>query len=137
LADPNLNFDIAIVTPDGVREEFNVSHLRAPGSEGDFGVLANHLPFLTSLRIGEIELDTGEGKKIWATSGGFAEVLNDRVTILAETAEPAEQIDIERAEASKLRATERLKEQQLDIDYERNRLSLYRAINRLKVASSK
>ena len=75
MADAPKTFKVTIVTPFGRQREYEVRHMRAPGSEGDFGVLAGHLPFLTALRVGEIELDTLEGKRIWATSGGFAEVL--------------------------------------------------------------
>ena len=135
MADSTEYFSLTIVTPSGTRQEFDVRHMRAPGTKGYFGVLCDHLPFITSLRIGEIELDTKDGKKYWATSGGFAEVLGDHVTILAETAEPAEQIDVERAESSKQRAIKRLKEDSLDIDFERSRLALLRAINRLKIVS--
>lgn len=134
MADSNAYFDLTIVTPFGVKEEFNIRHLKAPGEVGEFGVLKGHLPFITPLQIGEIELDTADGKKYWATSGGFAEVLPDRVTILAETAEAAEMIDIERAEEARQRAAQRIKEKSAkDIDYERARLSLFRAINRIKV----
>lgn len=133
MADSHEYFDLTIVTPFGVKEEFNVRHLRAPGSEGDFGVLKGHLPFMTSLKVGEIELDTAQGKKYWATSGGFAEVLGTRVTILAETAEAAEQIDSERALAAKERALQRLKGKSAEIEFERAQMALYRSLNRLKV----
>ncbi len=136
MADERDYIKVIIVTPFGTQAEIDVSQMRAPGSEGDFGVLPGHLPFLTSLRIGSIILDTDKGKRVWATSGGYVEVLGDHVTILAETAERAEKIDVERAERAKERALQRISEVSPDIDFERSRISLARAINRIKVASS-
>jgi len=135
LADSKDYFDLTLVTPSGTREEFNVRHMRAPGAEGYFGVLADHLPFITTIKTGEIDVDTKDGKKFWATSGGFVEVLGSRVIILAETAELAEQIDLQRAEASRERATKRLRENPEGLDVLRCQLALTRAINRLRVAS--
>jgi len=135
LADSNEYFDMTIVTPSGTREEFNIRHMRAPGAEGYFGVLADHLPFITTIKTGEIEIDTKEGQKFWATSGGFVEVLGSRVIVLAETAEPAEQIDLERAKAARERASKRLQEKTDGLDVLRCQLALSRALNRLRVAS--
>ncbi len=137
MADATKHFDLTIVTPHGVKEEFNIKHLKAPGIEGYFGVLHGHLPFITPLQIGEIELDTDEGKKFWATSGGYSEVLGEQVIILAETAEPAEKIDVERAKAARERALQRLEHPEKDYDFERAQLALERALNRLKIASHK
>jgi F-type H+-transporting ATPase subunit epsilon len=129
-------FAVTIVTPQGKFAEYNVRHLRAPGTEGDFGVLRGHIPFMTALRIGTIVLESAEGRLIWATSGGFAEVLREKVTILAETAERADNIDVERAESARKRAMERLAQQASGgIDVERASVALARAINRLKIAS--
>lgn len=128
---------VTIVTPYGTRAEYNVRHLRAPGAEGEFGVLAGHIPFLTALRAGALILDSEQGRKIWALSGGFAEVLGDRVTVLAETAERAETIDVARAEAARQRALGRLKPGALvDVDISRAKAAMTRALNRLQVASS-
>lgn len=129
-------FDLSIVTPGGTDEEFNIRHMRAPGSEGYFGVLAGHLPFITGLKVGEIELDTDKGKRVWATSGGYVEVAGNKVIILAETAEPADKIDIERARTARDRAIERLKKQDENTDQDRTRLALIRSLNRLKIASN-
>ncbi|MFN3821100.1 MAG: F0F1 ATP synthase subunit epsilon, partial [bacterium] len=71
------SFKVTIVTPTGLIRTFDVRHLRAPGSEGDFGVLPGHLPFMTTLRVGALYLDTKEGRARWAISGGFAQVLSD------------------------------------------------------------
>ena len=64
MADSKDYFDLTLVTPSGTREEFNVRHIRAPGAEGYFGVLADHLPFITTIKTGEIDIDTKDGKKI-------------------------------------------------------------------------
>jgi len=128
---------ITIVTPDGRRAEFQARHFRAPGIEGDFGVLPGHIPFMTALRIGPLVIEGPSGKQIWATSGGFAEVLADRITILAETAERSDQIDVARAEAARKRALDRLAHRSAEeIDLLRANASLTRAINRLRVAGS-
>lgn len=126
---------VTVVTPYGVNEEYNVRHLRAPGGSGDFGVLPGHIPFMTTLRPGAIEMSIDGNPLLWATSGGYAEVNGDRVTILAETAERSDRIDVERAEASRRRAEERLSSPQPDMDELRTRLSLIRAINRIRIAS--
>jgi len=123
---------VTIVTPAGTRDEYNVKHIRAPGSEGDFGVLPGHLPLMTSLRIGAIYLDTVQGQQVWSTSGGYVEVLGNCVTILAETAEKVDKIELERAEAARDRALGRISEKATDLDIARARLALNRAINRIK-----
>ncbi|MCF7810726.1 F0F1 ATP synthase subunit epsilon [bacterium] len=124
-----------MVTPSGSQVSLEVRHLRAPGSEGQFGVLRGHLPFMTALHVGALRLDTRDGRQIWATSGGYIEVLSNQVTILAETAEKADQIDLERAKAAKERALGRLAEKSTDIDIKRASLALTRALNRIKVSA--
>ncbi len=124
---------VTIVTPAGTQDEYNVKHIRAPGVEGDFGVLPGHLPFMTILRVGAVWLDSDQGRQVWATSGGYVEVLGDRVTILAETAERSDRIDLDRAEAARERALGRLSERTADFDIERVRLALARSLNRIKV----
>lgn len=126
--------NVTIVTPFGTREVYTVRQLRAPGAEGDFGVLPGHTAFLTTLRIGEVILDSHNEATRYAISGGYLEVLNDQITILAETAERADLIDIIRAQESKRRALELLKRSSGRDDIESIRYGLLRAINRLKVA---
>ena len=129
-------FDVTIVTPQGTRVEYRVRHLRAPGAEGDFGVLPGHVPFMTALRIGALVLETEQGKKVLATSGGFAEVLGDKVTLLAETIEAPDQIDVVRVEAAKKRALDRLAARTVEVvDVARANAALARAINRERVAT--
>jgi len=127
---------VTIVTPTGTRVEYRARQVRAPGADGDFGVLPGHVPFMTALRVGAIVLDGETGRQVWATSGGFVEVLAHKVTILAESAERSDEIDLVRAEASRKRALERLGAQsQETLDITRTRASLARAINRLHIAA--
>lgn len=124
-------FKFEVVTPAGVVFSGDVSYFRAPGTEGQFGVLTGHAPFITSLKVGLIEFQAPEGSKIMTTSGGFIEVLPHKTTILAETAEMKGKIDRERASAAADRAHSRLKNPTPDIDIERAQLALARALNRL------
>ena len=130
-------FKVEVVTPDGVIYSEDVVSLKIPGSEGMFGVLANHAPFMTSITVGLIEANTGSETVMLATSGGFTEVLSDKTTVLAETAEVSTAIDVERAEAAVIRARERLSGKQPEVNVDRAQLTLLRALNRLKVAGMK
>ncbi len=130
-------FNVEIVTPDGIIFSSDAVSLKAPGTEGMFGVLANHAPFLTTIAIGAIEINTGSENIYIATSGGFTEVMPHKTTIIAETAELSSEIDRERAEAALERARKRLASKSEEIDIERARLSLHRALNRLKIAQMK
>jgi F-type H+-transporting ATPase subunit epsilon len=126
---------LEIVTPDRslVREE--VDEVEIPGAEGYLGILPGHTPLLATLGVGELWYRKGQDKYYLALAGGFVEVLPDRVTILAHTAELAQDIDLARAEAAKQRAQDRLTRASVDIDAERARLAMLRALTRLKVAS--
>ena len=125
---------LEIVTPDRslVREE--VDEVELPGSEGYFGVLPGHTPLLSMLKVGELWYRVGQEKRYLAVAGGFVEVLPDRVTVLADIGERAEDIDIARAEAAKRRAEERLAKP-IDVDIERARLALLKSLVRLQVAA--
>jgi len=115
-----------------VREQ--VDEVEIPGTEGYFGVLPGHTPMLASLAVGEMWYRKGQEKTYLSLANGFCEVLPDRVTILAQLAERAEDIDIARAEEAKRRAEARLV-QAKDIDYERARTALVKSLARLQVAS--
>lgn len=130
-------FQLEIVTPEKTVYSGEVESLRAPGTEGGFGVLAGHHPMLASLDIGRMTFsDREQGSMSVAISGGFAEVRRDRVTVLAETAEFSQEIDVTRAEAARDRARERLeKRREQQTDQARARLALARAINRLRIGS--
>jgi F-type H+-transporting ATPase subunit epsilon len=125
---------LEIVTPDRslVREE--VDEVVLPGSEGYFGVLPGHAPLLSTLMVGELWYRAGREKRHLFVAGGFVEVLPDRVTVLAQIGERAEDIDIARAEAAKRRAEERLANP-VDVDLARARFSLAKALVRIQVAS--
>jgi F-type H+-transporting ATPase subunit epsilon len=129
------HLELQIVTPDRMIVHEQVDEVEVPGAEGYFGVLPGHTPLLASLSVGELWYRKGQEKTYLSIAFGFAEVLPDRVTILARLAERAEEIDLERAEAARKRAEERLTRQTSDIDYERARTSLMKALVRLQVSS--
>ena len=112
-----------------------VDEVEIPGSDGYFGVLPGHTPLLAVLGAGELWYRQGQERTYLAIAFGFAEVQPDRVTILAEIAEKAHEIDIERAEAAKRRAEERIARPHVDMDFERARIALLKALIRLQVAS--
>jgi F-type H+-transporting ATPase subunit epsilon len=112
-----------------------VDEVEIPGSEGYFGVLPGHTPMLALLGVGELWYRKGGVTHYLSIAEGFAEVQPDRVTILAQIAESAEQIDIARAEAAKRRAEERLARPLMDIDSDRARIALLKSLMRLNVAS--
>ena len=131
------NIKLEVVTPEKyvVSEEAQI--VMAPGSLGEFGILSGHTPFLTSLDVGKVRYrNTSGNEALVFVSGGFAEALPDRVTILAESAELGDQIDYERAKSAYERAQERLNNQQ-NIDTARARAALNRALARMKIAESK
>ena len=126
---------LEIVTPDRslVREE--VDEVQVPGAEGYLGILPGHTPLLSTLTVGELWFRTGLAKQHLAIVGGFVEVLADRVTVLAQIAERAEDIDVTRAEAARRRAEERLARPSPDFNIERARVALLRSLIRLQVAT--
>jgi F-type H+-transporting ATPase subunit epsilon len=128
-------FTLEIVTPARIEFRGEVKHVKAPGVAGYFGVLANHTPFLTAIKIGAITVQAKEKTIYFATSGGFAEVLNNKMTLLVQSAEQATNIDVHRAEEAKKRAEKRLVEKNPDIDLERAKAALLRALNRISIAS--
>ena len=129
------HIDLQIVTPDKVIVREKVDEVEVPGSEGYFGVLPGHAPLLSSLAVGELWYRKGAEKTYVAIAFGFAEVLPESVTILAQLAERADEIDVARAESARKRAEERLAARPSDIDYERARVSLQKALSRLQVSS--
>ena len=128
------SIELQIVTPDKMLVREQVDEVEIPGTEGYFGVLPGHTPMLASLAVGEMWYRKGQEKTYLSLANGFCEVLPDRVTILAQLAERAEDIDIARAEEAKRRAEARLV-QAKDIDYERARTALVKSLARLQVAS--
>src|SRR5215207_629302 len=126
---------LEVVTPERALVSEQVDEVELPGAEGYFGVLPGHTPLLSSLKVGELWYRTGQEKQFLAVAGGFVEVLPDRVTVLAQIAERAEEIDIARAEAAKRRAEERLAHPVPDIDFERARIAMMKSLIRLQVAT--
>lgn len=125
---------IEIVTPTSIVHRGEVQMVRAPGGDGSFQVFPLHAELLSTLTVGELDIREPDGReRMLAVSGGFIEVLNDKVTVLAETAEFAEEIDMERAENAIIRARERLAVKE-EIDRDRAEAALHRAINRLRIA---
>jgi F-type H+-transporting ATPase subunit epsilon len=112
-----------------------VDEVEIPGSEGYFGVLPGHTPLLASLAVGEMWYRKGQEKTYLSIAFGFAEVLPDRVTILARLAERADEIDVERAEAARKRAEEQLAQPQHSAEnYELARIALLKSMSRLQVS---
>jgi len=126
---------LQIVSADRSLLNETVDEVVIPGFDGYFGVLPGHTPMLAVLQVGELWYRQGQEKHYLLIAFGFAEVLPDRVTILAQTAEKAEEIDLARAEAAKKRAEERVARPIVDIDAERARVALLKALIRLQVAS--
>ena len=126
---------LEIVTPDRAIVRQEVDELQVPGSEGYLGILPGHTPLLAMLKVGELWYRTGRETHHLAIAGGFVEVLPERVTVLAQVAERAEEIDVARAEAARTRAEERLGRGQTDMDFERARIAMMRALVRLQVAA--
>ena len=129
---------LQIVSADRALVNETVDEVEIPGWDGYFGVLPGHTPLLATLQVGELWYRQGAGdnaKHYLSIAFGFAEILPDRVTILAQIAEPAAEIDAARAEAAKKRAEERLSKPTTDMDFERARMAMVKALVRLQVAS--
>jgi F-type H+-transporting ATPase subunit epsilon len=131
------NITLEVVTPDKAVVSEEAQIVVAPGEYGEFGVLIGHTSFLTTLKIGMLRYKDGSGsEKVVFISGGFAEVLPTKVTVLAESAETRTDIDVERAKAALKRAEERLAaaSREEDFNFMRAQAALQRAMARLRVA---
>lgn len=129
---------LEIVTPDRALVHEEVDEVQLPGTEGYLGILPGHTPLLTSLQVGQAWYRKGTEKTYLSIAFGFAEILPDRVRLLAMVAERADEIDLARAEAQKRRADDRIAAARagaIDIDLERARLAQLKALMRLNVAS--
>ncbi|SDO63184.1 F-type H+-transporting ATPase subunit epsilon [Paenibacillus sp. yr247] len=129
-------FLLEIVTPERKVYAEQVNMVSVKGVEGELGILPNHIPLVTPLKIASITVKKqGSKDEIIAVNGGFMEVRKDKVVILAESAELPEQIDIDRAKAAKERAEKRLAEtKQENVDFKRAEAALQRALNRINVS---
>ncbi len=123
---------LEIVTPDRAIVHDSVDEVQVPGSEGYFGVLPGHTPMLAMLQVGQLWYRKGSEKFYLSVAFGVAEVMPDRVIILADIAERAEEIDVDRAQSALNRAEQNMATR--DHDLERARVSLLKAISRLNVA---
>lgn len=125
-------FNFNVVAPDGQVLNKDIEFVVVPGENGEIGVLPNHAPLIAGLGIGVVRYTEGGKVNRIAISGGFMEVVNNKVTVLANSAEIAENINIERAQAAKDRAAKRLQERRPDTDLARAEVALKRAAARLK-----
>jgi F-type H+-transporting ATPase subunit epsilon len=128
-------FQLEIVTPEKKVVDTAAEEVQIPGKNGYLGILPGHAPLITELAVGEITFRTSNSTETLAVAWGFAEVLPDKVTILAETAERPAEIDVERARKAKARADERLTSGDTNVDVDRALDSLHRAESRLEVAA--
>jgi F-type H+-transporting ATPase subunit epsilon len=128
---------LEIITPSKVGYKGNITSVTVPGTKGNFQVLFNHAPIISSLEIGEVKIEEQGGTNLhFATSGGTIEVSNNKIIILAESFERSDEIDAKRAEEAKSRAQDRLqRKKESEIDDFRAELALKRSINRLKVSN--
>jgi F-type H+-transporting ATPase subunit epsilon len=128
---------LEVVTPQHAIVSEEVQIVVAPGSEGEFGALKGHTTFLTSLKVGTLRYKDANGKERYLfINGGFAEVLPDKVTILAESAERRQNIDVQRASGAKDRAEKRIAAKAADTDLVRAEAALRRAVHRLSIKES-
>ncbi len=130
-------FQLEIVTPEKQVVKDEAEEAQIPGRDGYLGVLPGHAPLITELAVGVITYRAKGNTHSLAVAWGFAEVLPEKVTILAETAERPDEIEVDRARKAKERAEQRLKSNDPQIDYARAEDALQRAETRLKVASDK
>ena len=130
-------FQLEIVTPVKLMVKDAAEEAQIPGLDGYLGILPGHAPLITELAVGVITYKASGTTHTLSVAWGFAEVLQDKVTILAETAERPQEIDIERAQKAKERAEQRLKSNDLKVDYTRAEDALQRAETRLNVAKEK
>lgn len=129
------SFRLEIVTPTKVIFDGEVVSFSAPGVMGGFQVLYNHAPLLAEIGIGAVKIQKPDGSELrFATGGGFVNVLDNRVTLLAESAERAAEIDAERAQTARDRARQKLGEKINDIELHETQQALQRALNRIRIA---
>jgi len=131
------SFQLEIVTPEKLVVRDNAEEAQIPGANGYIGILPGHAPLITELGAGEISYRSGGQLHRYATAWGFAEVLPDRVTVLAETVEPAEQIDVGRAQQDLTKAEDELKSAQTEEEVSNDLGKVRRAQARIEVAENK
>lgn len=137
MADNEKMFQVQVITPDRIFYAGEAEMIEFTTNSGQIGVYKNHIPLTTVLAPGAVIIHEAEGEKIAAVHAGFAEILPEQVTLLAEIAEWSEEIDINRAEAAKKRAEERLMAKTADIDLARAEFALRKALTRIGVKDMK
>ena len=125
---------LEIVTPTRILDEGQVSYVRCPGVDGSFGVMANHIEGIIVLDVGEVKVRKDSQDKYLSISGGYAEIMEDKLELLVESVEKSSEIDSERAKMSMERARTRKSEQDPELNEARIEASLARALNRLRVS---
>ena len=130
-------FQLEIATPEKMVTRTEVEEVEIPGKDGYLGVLPGHAPLITELGAGEISYRLGGERHRFAMAWGFAEVLPDRVTVLAETVEPSDEIDVERARRSLIEAEHSLQSAQSEEDFQRAQAKIRAAQARIEVAENK
>ncbi|MCR8632324.1 MULTISPECIES: F0F1 ATP synthase subunit epsilon [Paenibacillus] len=130
-------FLLEIVTPERKVYAEQVNMISVKGSEGELGILPNHIPLVTPLKVAPVIVKQNGQAHYIAVNGGFMEVRKDKVVILAESAELPEQIDVDRAKEAKSRAEKRIASKQSETDLKRAELALLKAVNRIEVSGRK
>jgi F-type H+-transporting ATPase subunit epsilon len=126
---------LEIVTPEKLAFEDDVDSVVLPGSQGELGVLPHHAPLVSTLGVGELRIRKGANEEAFAIAGGFLQVLPDKVVVMAETADMASEIDVEKAEAARREAEKALESGYVEgADLSAARASLQQALLRLRVA---
>ena len=129
------HLQLHVVTADRLLVDERVDEVQIPGAEGYLGVLPGHTPLLAALQVGQLSYRQGQETRHLSMAFGFAEVQADRVTVLAQVGERADEIDVVRAEEAKKRAERRLAAPAADLDFARARIALLKSLIRLQVAS--
>ena len=131
------NFNVEVVTPTSSKTFDDVRHVRAPGLDGSFGVLARHIPAIIALKPGEVKIESSDRKQLLAISEGYCEIQREGILLLVETAELPEDIDVERAQTALERAQKILSDHPEDLNPVRAKAAISRAKNRLRIAKRK
>lgn len=131
-------FPLEIVTPDKKFFEEEVEMLTVSGIEGQLGILKNHIPLVTPLAIGKVNIKLKDGSsRVAAVAEGYLDVRSDKTIIVTDAAEWPDEIDVKRAEIAKKRAEERLQQKQEEVDFVRAEVALKKAINRIEISKLK
>lgn len=126
---------VRIITPVGIYKEFDASIINIQTEDGDQGILPNHMPIVTMLKVGKMECEEETGRNIYAVSGGLFYFHDNQAEILSDAVENKNDIDVDRAEQAKDRAEKRIQSNDPNIDLKRAELALKKAVNRINISS--